>query len=378
MAGYRRTKVTVTSDSGEESVIVGEEGVKVPSGDTKLTVGEVEKLTGTSKETLRFYDKKGLLCPERTGENTSNNRKLYDVDDLGRLQVIQTLRAYNFSLEEIKRILDDDNVDIYDVMAAKLEELKRQEARLRALILFVEFVDLADDDLIEGLANGPADIEILADLARENASYKKALQKLDAYSEEEAAKSLDALYDIAGELLLLDEIKGFRGVEKSIVEFFAWWDGFAVPIESVGYLGFWAIFEDHGLIAEYIESKFQSGDSGVVQMCTFFVLMVHLAEMNNSLIVEIAKLANSDIVLSIEKTQELIAAISCALLGAEGAMSTSSDNLTNMVGAVLMYIYRALENSELCEYLGLASIVSFDEEDLEKTLQIIAVIGDEG
>ena len=68
MAGYRRTKTKVVSETGESSVIIGEEGVKVPSGETKLTVGQVEELTGVSRTTLRYYDKIGLLCPERTGK----------------------------------------------------------------------------------------------------------------------------------------------------------------------------------------------------------------------------------------------------------------------------------------------------------------------
>lgn len=42
MAGYKRVKTIVETESGETSVFVGPEGMKVPSKETKLTVGEVE------------------------------------------------------------------------------------------------------------------------------------------------------------------------------------------------------------------------------------------------------------------------------------------------------------------------------------------------
>ncbi len=377
MAGYRRTRTAVVSDSGETNVIIGQEGVKVPSGDAKLTAGEVEKLTGTSKDTLRYYDREGLLCPARTGEGVSNNRKLYGPDDLDRLQAIQTLRAYNFSLEEIRRILDDESVDIYEVMAEKLEELERQEARLRALILFAQFVDLTNSDLIEGLANGPADLDALADLARTQTTYEDALQKFDAMSDEEAIAMLAPLDEIAEELMLLDEVEGFAGTVQLLDDFFAWWDQYVVPIEEVGYLGFWAIFEDHSLICGYIEAIGEAGDASTVQMCTFFAMLVRLVRETEALIAEISHLADNDIVAAIDEAHDLVEACAFTMIGAEGIASLSEEKLADLAFCVLVYLARIINNDELAAYLGVADELSIDMEDLEKALRVVDVMGSE-
>ncbi len=46
MAGYKLTKTHVVSETGEASIITGREGLAIPTADTYLTVGQVEKLTG--------------------------------------------------------------------------------------------------------------------------------------------------------------------------------------------------------------------------------------------------------------------------------------------------------------------------------------------
>lgn len=375
MADYRRVKTAVVSDTGEKSVIIGPDGVKVPSGDVKLTVGEVEKLTGTSRETLRFYDDKGLLRPARTGSGVSNNRKLYSPDDLERLQEIQTLRAYDFSLEEIGRVLDG-GADIYDVMTEKLAELKRREARLRALVLFAKFVDLSDEDLLEGLANGPEYLDALSDLARSKASHEEALTKLDAMDEEEAARALGALHPIVSEMMLLDDVKGFAGTGQCVDAFFAWWDATIVPIDRIGYLGFWAVFEDHSLIPEYIETIGHTGDAGIVQMCTFFVFITRFAKANSSLIADIAALAASDIVAAMEKAHELITAVAFAMLGTEEAPIPDTV-LADLAYYALAYIAALLEDCELSGYLGLSDGLPLDGDSLEKALQVVDIMGSE-
>lgn len=152
MAGYRRIKNVVTSEDGEPNVIVGQEGLKVPSAvanlaagpsvkradghnarsipnkEGKLMAGQVTKLTGVPASKLRHYEGMGLLTPECTGIGVSNNRRLYGVQDLERLQAVLTLAEYEFGLSEIKQILDDESIDLYEAIARKLEELKRKEA----------------------------------------------------------------------------------------------------------------------------------------------------------------------------------------------------------------------------------------------------------
>ena len=399
MAGYRRIKNVVTSEDGEPNVIVGQEGLKVPSAvanlaagpsvkradghnarsipnkEGKLMAGQVTKLTGVPASKLRHYEGMGLLTPECTGIGVSNNRRLYGVQDLERLQAVLTLAEYEFGLSEIKQILDDESIDLYEAIARKLEELKRKEARLRALILFAKFVDMTDDaNLIEGLACGPASLDGFADLARELPDYEQAMQRLDAYSEEEAAVALERVAAAIAALVLLDEIEGFAGVEAAMDAFFGWWSEFVAPAEELGYLGFWAIFEDHSLVAEHAETLGGEGDAATVQMLAFFVMLARFTKANDALICEIAQLADSDVVAAIDLAYDLIAAAGVGWLGTKGAREVPGDTLAVLCFSLLVFADRALEDEWLRAYLGLEGTISYDSEALASTLRVIDVM----
>lgn len=399
MAGYRRIKNVVTSEDGEPNVIVGQEGLKVPSAvaklaagpsvkradghnarsipnkEGKLMAGQITKLTGVPASKLRHYEGMGLLTPECTGIGVSNNRRLYGVQDLERLQAVLTLAEYEFGLNEIKQILDDESIDLYEAIARKLEELKRKEARLRALILFAKFVDMTDDaDLIEGLACGPASLDGFADLARELPDYEQAMQRLDAYSEEEAALALKRVAAVIDALVLLDEVEGFAGVKAAMDAFFGWWSEFVAPAEELGYLGFWAIFEDHSLVAEYVETIGRAGDAATLQMLAFFVMLARFMKANDVLICEIAQLADSDVVAAIDLAYDLIAAAGIAWLGTKGAREVPSDALAALCFSLLVFADRALEDEWLRAYLGLEGAISCDSETLASTLRVIDVM----
>lgn len=378
MAGYKRTRTIVESDSGEKSTIIGQEGMKVPSDKTKLTVGEVAKLTGVKDTTLRYYDKIGLLCPSRTGEGVSNNRKLYGVDDLDRLQTIQTLSGYSFSLNEIRQILDDENIDIYDVFAHKLLELRRHANRLRNLILFMKFIDVTDAnraDLLEGLACGPVSVDLLANLARDSFRYKNAIEQLEQRSDEECTAALDTLTTIMTSLFAADESSGFTGVEQTITEFASWWNAFVIPMEDIGYLGFWALFEDHGLIPESIEAMGAAGDAGFVQMYVFFAWMVRLIKNLGSSIADVAQLANKDIVAALEDGYELIDELACEMVGREVADAADIEDLADLAFCVAHWMASILADKELRAYLNLAANLAFELDDIEMVARLFDVLG---
>lgn len=399
MAGYRRIKNAVAAEDGAADIIIGQEGLKVPSMDAelaarsstgrtdgrseglapnkeeKLTAGQITKLTGVPATKLRYYEEKGLLAPECTGKGVANNRRLYGVQDLERLQAVLTLAEYEFGLSEIKQILDDESIDLYGAIAHKLEELKRKEARLRALILFAKFIDITDDaDLIEGLACGPASLDGFADLARALPGYEQAMQRLDAYSEEEAALALERVAAAIDALVLLDEVEGFTGVEAAMDAFFDWWSEFVALAEELGYLGFWAIFEDHSLVAEYVETIGGAGDAATLQMLAFFVMLARFIRANDVLICEIAQLADSDVVAAIDLAYDLIAAAGIAWLGTEGAREVPGDALAALCFSLLVFADRTLEDEWLRAYLGLEGAISCDSEALASALRVIDVM----
>ncbi|RMG27388.1 MAG: MerR family transcriptional regulator [Bacteroidetes bacterium] len=69
-----------------------------------MLIGELAKRTGFSKDTIRFYEKIGLIELPRKARR-SNNYKEYPEALLGRLQAIRSLKGFGFSLSEIREIL---------------------------------------------------------------------------------------------------------------------------------------------------------------------------------------------------------------------------------------------------------------------------------
>ena len=99
------------------------------------TVKQVSELTHISIRTLHHYDAIGLLKPT---EITESGYRLYDDAALGRLQTILLFRELQFSLKEIKEILDDPEFDRKVALASQITLLKLQKKRLDKLIGLAE------------------------------------------------------------------------------------------------------------------------------------------------------------------------------------------------------------------------------------------------
>lgn len=95
-----------------------------------MNINELERLTGITKQNIRFYEKKGLLHPAR---NSGNNYREYTQDDLTKLKTIRLLRKLDFSLEDIRRILQEE-APLYEILAEHLNVLQEKQQELSACI----------------------------------------------------------------------------------------------------------------------------------------------------------------------------------------------------------------------------------------------------
>lgn len=99
-----------------------------------LKIGEVAKQSGTGIETLRFYEKSGLL--DRPHRTTSGYR-LYDSEVLERLAFIKRAQVLGFSLDEIKRIIAEKRAgqspcrEVREIVRQRLVELDARLAQMR-------------------------------------------------------------------------------------------------------------------------------------------------------------------------------------------------------------------------------------------------------
>ena len=110
---------------------------------TGFTIGELNKRTGVNSETIRYYEKIGLLPEPR---RSAAGYRQYREEHVRRLKFIRRGRALGFGIEDIRALLrladhrDGDCAEA-DILTAKhlkeveqrIEELSRLRDSLRAL-----------------------------------------------------------------------------------------------------------------------------------------------------------------------------------------------------------------------------------------------------
>lgn len=98
-----------------------------------LSIGEASDRVGLTPDTLRYYERIGLLV--HVARNTGGQRR-YDSDDLARMQFIRRAQAMDFSLDEIGQLLalrDAGGDARADVRALTEHKLAAIEARIATL-----------------------------------------------------------------------------------------------------------------------------------------------------------------------------------------------------------------------------------------------------
>jgi len=70
-----------------------------------MLIGELSKRTGFSHDTIRFYEKKGLIDINKK-ERRDNNYKEYPEHVYERLMLIKTVKALGFTLNEIDEFIE--------------------------------------------------------------------------------------------------------------------------------------------------------------------------------------------------------------------------------------------------------------------------------
>ncbi len=101
-----------------------------------LSIGELAKRTRTKVETIRYYERIGLL-PEPA--RTEGNYRSYNDVQLGRLSFIRRARNLGFSLDQVRELLDladqrERSCEAVDMIVGQhLVEIERKIADLTAL-----------------------------------------------------------------------------------------------------------------------------------------------------------------------------------------------------------------------------------------------------
>ena len=107
-----------------------------------LSVGEAAKAVQTTSETLRHYDRIGLVKPSKKDEWT--NYRYYTEQDIVRLNTVRALQLMDLPLQEIKKVLEYDDLEkIIDFLA---QAEKKADEKISALQYSKSKIQLAKAD----------------------------------------------------------------------------------------------------------------------------------------------------------------------------------------------------------------------------------------
>ena len=103
----------------------------------KLTIGQMAELNHISEQTLRLYDRVGLLKPRYIDRATGY--RYYHITQSARLDMIQNMKVYGMTLRLIREFLEENDADALQKLlleqAGQVDERIEQLSRSRAAIM---------------------------------------------------------------------------------------------------------------------------------------------------------------------------------------------------------------------------------------------------
>ncbi|MEW4369652.1 MerR family transcriptional regulator [Paenibacillus kandeliae] len=118
-----------------------------PSNDA-VSIGEAARQTGLTEDTIRFYEKTGIL-PAATRK--ANGHRIYDRNRIRQMKMIQCLKKTGMSLEEMKPYIhlgsSNGNLhstpELYDHLLHHREQIQQQVDSLLSILDFIDSKILA-------------------------------------------------------------------------------------------------------------------------------------------------------------------------------------------------------------------------------------------
>ncbi|MDQ3056719.1 MAG: heavy metal-responsive transcriptional regulator [Pseudomonadota bacterium] len=98
-----------------------------------MKIGELSKRADTGIDTVRFYEREGLLPPP---QRQASGYRLYEASDVSRLRFIRRAKALGFTLSEIRELLalsgrrEDDMAGLKIAATEKLADVESKLAEL--------------------------------------------------------------------------------------------------------------------------------------------------------------------------------------------------------------------------------------------------------
>lgn len=166
---------------------------KTKKGEKNMrTVNEVSKLTGVSVRTLHYYDTIDLLKPAKI---TEAGYRLYDDAALKRLQNILLFRELEFSLKEIKAILDSPIFDPEEALKQQIKLLELRRKHIDKLISFARELQRKGVDKMDLNVFRKTEVDQYAKEVKERWGSTKAYEEYEQKTKEKTDKEIEMAAD---------------------------------------------------------------------------------------------------------------------------------------------------------------------------------------
>jgi DNA-binding transcriptional MerR regulator len=105
-------------------------------GASRLTISELARLARTTRDTLLFYDRIGLLVPESRG---ANHYRYYSERELLKINFIRTFKSLGMSLKEIRKLLENRTPEsVLMSLREQMAVIRERQIQLRQTYLLLE------------------------------------------------------------------------------------------------------------------------------------------------------------------------------------------------------------------------------------------------
>ena len=121
-------------------------------------IGEVADAVGLSLRTIRHYEEVGLVPPSG---RTAGGFRLYTDDDIERLRIVKHMKPLEFSLEELRELLE-----ARDLLAAGVDDETERARLVERLAMFAAAAERRCETLTEQLHAAQSMAEVLRREAR--------------------------------------------------------------------------------------------------------------------------------------------------------------------------------------------------------------------
>lgn len=136
-------------------------------------ISEVARLSGVSVRMLHHYDNIGLLIPN---DKNDKNYRLYSDEDVKRLYQILIFKELEFSLKEIKNILDDENFDREKALRLQRELIVEKRKRMDNILNSIdEVIDNLEGD--KAMSNKDFKAFSYEEIKKHEEKYKEETEK---------------------------------------------------------------------------------------------------------------------------------------------------------------------------------------------------------